>query len=108
MDSDHPEDVYKRQGVYYYYIEKGFPPYFDELANFAKYNQMIADGKLTKDVYKRQGYTVWYIVKSKERTVWKRHICIVILTVIAAFVMTGAQGDVISMRYCQCLLFRCV
>ena len=34
-------------GVYYYYIEKGFPPYFDELANFAKYNQMIADGKLT-------------------------------------------------------------
>ena len=51
------------------------------------------------------GYTVWYIVKSKERTVWKRHICIVILTVIAAFVMTGAQGDVISMRYCQCLLF---
>ena len=31
-------------GVYYYYIEKGFPPYFDELANFAKYYQMIADG----------------------------------------------------------------
>ena len=34
-------------GVYYYYIEKGFPPYLMNWLIFAKYNQMIADGKLT-------------------------------------------------------------
>lgn len=50
------------------------------------------------------GYTVWYLRTSKE----KKYItlaCIAILTVVTAFIMTGAQGDPISMRYCQCLLF---
>lgn len=51
------------------------------------------------------GYTGWYFIKSKEKNVWKTLTCIVILMVILAFIMTGNQGDVISMRYCQCLLF---
>lgn len=51
-------------------------------------------------------YTGWYLVKKKQKNVQGKELCcIVVVVVTVAFIMTGAQGDIISMRYCQCLLF---